>query len=278
MTRNVLITGGSSGIGRALVMCFAANGDRVWFTHRRGGERVAQLIAELARLGVSTVQALELSQGDWESHGRLLEALPQRIDVLINNAALGSKTVLQHVPGPMHEQDTAFMQVNCVGPLWLIRSIVPGMIERGYGKVVNVSSVGGGVSQFPGFHIADGMSKAALSYLTRHLAAELAQTPVDVFAVCPGAVETPMLEASMLAGLSALERRELEARLPKGRLIQPEEIAEMVWWLCSASSRVMHGAVIDASMGLGVHPGMLTSWQHPAKPASTHAQDEVSAQ
>ena len=276
MTRNVLITGGSSGIGRALVMRFAASGDRVWFTHRLGTERAQQLLVELARAGLSSVQALELSQGDWESHNRLRDALPERVDVLINNAALGSKTVLQHVSGPAHEHDTAFMQVNCVGPLWLIRSIVPGMIERGYGKVVNVSSVGGGVTQFPGFHIADGMSKAALSYLTRHLAAELAQAPVDVFAVCPGAVDTPMLEASTLASLSPLERTELEARLPKGRLIQPEEIAETVWWLCTAASRVMHGAVIDASMGLGVHPGMLTSWRPAPKstPVTVRACDE----
>jgi NAD(P)-dependent dehydrogenase (short-subunit alcohol dehydrogenase family) len=229
---------------------------------------------------VSSVQALELNQGDWESHKRLLDALPTRVDVLINNAALGSKTVLQQVPGPEHEHDTAFMQVNCVGPLWLIRSLVPRMIEHGYGKVVNVSSVGGGVAQFPGFHIADGMSKAALAYLTRHLAAQLTQTPVDVFAVCPGAVDTPMLEASTLAGLSPLERSELEARLPKGRLIQPEEIAEMVWWLCSAASGVMHGAVIDASMGLGVHPGLLTSWQHAAKPepAAARAREEGASQ
>jgi NAD(P)-dependent dehydrogenase (short-subunit alcohol dehydrogenase family) len=271
MTRNVLITGGSSGIGRSLVMRFATGGDSVWFTHRLGGERATQLLAELARSGLSSVQALELSQGDWGSHRRLLDALPARIDVLINNAALGSKTVLQHVSGPVHEQDTAFMQVNCVGPLWLIRGLVPGMIERGYGKVVNVSSVGGGVALFPGFHIADGMSKAALSYLTRHLAAELVQTPVDVFAVCPGAVETPMLEASILAGLSPPERSEFEARLPKGRLIQPEEIAETIWWLCSESARVMHGAVIDASMGLGVHPGLLTSRRHGMKSEPTAA-------
>jgi NAD(P)-dependent dehydrogenase (short-subunit alcohol dehydrogenase family) len=79
-----------------------------------------------------------------------------------------------------------------------------------------------------------------------------------VFAVCPGAVETDMFEASTLSRLSDDERAQLVGRLPKGRLIQPDEIAEVVWWLCSDAGRVMHGAVVDASMGLGVHPGLLT--------------------
>jgi NAD(P)-dependent dehydrogenase (short-subunit alcohol dehydrogenase family) len=132
------------------------------------------------------------------------------------------------------------------------------MIERGYGKIVNIASVGGGIAAFPGFHVADGMSKAALAYLTRHLAAELARQPVEVFAVCPGAVQTTMLEASTLAGLSAQQRYALEARLPGGRLLQPEEVAEVVWWLTGRGAVVLHGAVIDASMGLGVHPCLLT--------------------
>jgi NAD(P)-dependent dehydrogenase (short-subunit alcohol dehydrogenase family) len=111
------------------------------------------------------------------------------------------------------------------------------------------------------------MSKAALAYLTRHFAAELAHEPVDVFAVCPGAVETAMLEASTLSGLSAQERRALEARLPGGRLLQPEEVAAVVWWLTSHDAVLLHGAVIDASMGLGVHPGLLSGWMaEPQRP------------
>src|SRR5262249_62316378 len=67
-----------------------------------------------------------------------------------------------------------------------------------------------------------------------------------------------VLEASTLAGLSAAQRGALEARLPGGRLIRPEEIAEVVWWLTGRDAVVLHGAVIDASMGLGVHPGLLS--------------------
>lgn len=254
--RNVLITGGSSGIGRSCVRRFAAGGDRVWFTYRFGRDRAEALVAELSAAGAQC-GAFEFHQGEWTSHEQLLESLPGPVDVLVNNAAVGSATVRDHVPGGEHEQTAAFLRINSVGPLWLIQELLPGMVERGYGKVVNIASVGGGVSVFPGFHVADGMSKAALAYLTRHLAAELAHAPVDVFAVSPGAVETAMLEASTLSGLSPSRRAALEARLPRGRLIQPEEIASVVWWLTGESAIALRGAVVDASMGLGARPGLL---------------------
>ncbi|HSV64765.1 MAG TPA: SDR family oxidoreductase [Mycobacteriales bacterium] len=256
--RSVLVTGGSSGIGAATVRRFAHGGDQVWFTYRLGRDRAHAIVAELEQGGWPPPSAFELSQGDWQSHRALLADLPGPVDVLVNNAAVGSTTVEWHAPGPPEARDQAFFQINCVGPLWLIQQLAPAMLSRGYGKIVNISSVHGGVSQFPGFHIADGMSKAALAYLTRQLAAELAHSPVDVFALCPGAVETSMFEASTLAGLTPQERRELEQRLPKGRLIRPAEIAELIWWLCGEAAAVLHGAVIDASMGLGTHPGLLT--------------------
>jgi NAD(P)-dependent dehydrogenase (short-subunit alcohol dehydrogenase family) len=255
--RNVLITGGSSGIGRACVRRFAADGDRVWFTYRLGKDRAEDLVAELAETGAESA-AFEFDQGEWGSHEALLDTLPGPVDVLVNNAAVGSATVVDQIPGPDYERAAAFLRVNSVGPLWLIQRLLPGMLERGYGKVVNIGSVGGGVTVFPGFHVADGMSKAALAYLTKHLAAELVHTPVGMFAVNPGAVETSMLEASTLSALTPAQRAELAARLPQGRLLQPEEIASVVWWLTGEPAAALHGAVIDASMGLGVHPGLLT--------------------
>jgi NAD(P)-dependent dehydrogenase (short-subunit alcohol dehydrogenase family) len=259
-TRNVLITGGSAGIGQACVRRFARDGDHVWFTYHSGRERAARLVAELAELSDGrryAPRAFEFRQGEWPDHVRLVAELPGPVDVLINNAAVGSKTVEHYVPGPGHAQDAAFLQINAVGPLWLSEQLLPGMRERGRGTIVNVASVGGGVAPFPGFRIADGMSKAALAYLTRHLAAELVHDPVDVVAVCPGAVDTPMFEASTLAGLTPSRRSALESALPGGRLIHPEEIAELVWWLTGPGAGLLHGAVIDASMGLGVRPGLL---------------------
>jgi NAD(P)-dependent dehydrogenase (short-subunit alcohol dehydrogenase family) len=260
--RNVLVTGGSSGIGRACVARFVAGGDRVWFTYRSGGQRAHEIVAELDDTGAE-VEAFEFDQGDWSSHEQLVNRLPGPLDVLVNNAAVGSRTVEHQVLGSDRERAAAFLHINAVGPLWLTQQVLPSMIERGYGKVINIASVGGGIATFPGFHVADGMSKAALAYLTRHLAAELTHHPVDVFAVCPGAVRTAMLEASTLSGLSASQRQVLEARLPGGRLLCPEEVAAVVWWLAGPEAGLLHGAVIDASMGLGVHPGLLSGHGQP---------------
>ncbi|GLW04095.1 SDR family NAD(P)-dependent oxidoreductase [Streptomyces lavendulae] len=259
MARSVLITGGSGGIGRACVERFAAEEDwTVWFTYRNGRERAEELVQELALTGRAKVEAFPFSQGDWEDHEQLAERLPGPVDVLVNNAAVGSKTIDRYSDGPRQDKASAFFQINAVGPLWLTEQLLPGMLERGFGKIINISSVGGGIFQFPGFHPADGMSKAALTYLTRHLAAELVHTPVEVFALCPGAVETTMFRASTLDRLSSGERSALTARLPRGRMIEAQEIAEQVWWLAGEHAGALHGAVIDASMGLGVHPGLLT--------------------
>ncbi|GAA2245286.1 MULTISPECIES: SDR family NAD(P)-dependent oxidoreductase [Kitasatospora] len=257
--RNVLITGGSAGIGRACVARFAADGHRVWFTYHSGRERAAELAEELNREGPGTVRAFPFRQGEWSDHERLVGELPGPVDILVNNAGAGSATIERYAEGAAHEQDAALLRINAVGPLWLIGQLLPGMRERGFGKIVNVSSVGGGISQFPGFRLADGMSKAAVGHLTRQLAAELAHENVDVFAVCPGATATGMFEASTLTGLSSDERAGLLARLPRGRLIEPDEVAELVHWLAGPHSALLHGAVIDASMGLGVHPGLITA-------------------
>lgn len=277
--RTVLVTGGSNGIGRAAVLRFALGGDRVWFTYRLGRARADDLLARLRREGAADVEAFEFDQGNWDSQKRLLARLPGSVDVLVNNAAVGSATVSRYAGRDERDLDRAMLTVNALGPLWLTGQLLPGMVERGYGKIVNVASVGGGVAAFPGFRLADGMSKAALAHLTRQLAAELAHSPVDVFALCPGAVRTDMLEASTLGDLAPDDLQELLHRLPGRRLIEPEEIADVIWWLCQEPARVLHGAVIDASMGLGVHPALLTGFGagHTGSTATGHIEPAEAA-
>jgi NAD(P)-dependent dehydrogenase (short-subunit alcohol dehydrogenase family) len=267
--RTVLVTGGSSGIGAAAVERFVRGGDQVWFTYRNGRERAEELARRLSTLtttaaGGAHVQAFAFDQGEWNSHVDLIARLPGPVDVLVNNAAVGSATVADHAGSDEQARDLAMFRINSVGPLWLIRQLLPGMLERGYGKVVNISSVNGGVTQFPGFLLSDGMSKAALAFMTRQLSAELAMSPVDVFAICPGATETSMFEASTLSRLTSGERAQYVAGLPKGRLISPQEVAEVIWWLCGDAGQALHGAVVDASLGLGVHPGLLPHSDHSA--------------
>ncbi len=263
----VLITGGSSGIGRASVRAFAGAGRRVVFTYRSGAERAARLEDELAAAGV---RGLYLDQGRAADVQRFVRALDVEVDVLVHCAALGSGTVADYAPGEP-EQDEALVLVNALGPMWLTRALLPGMLARGRGTLVFLGSVGGSVTHFPGFRAADGMSKAALTFFARQLAAELAHAPVDVLVLSPGATDTPMLRASTLARLSPDERHAFEARLPRGRLIAPEEIAELLLGLCGPAARLLHGAVLDASQGLGVRPGLLGHDAAPSAPPCLRA-------
>ncbi|KAK1864634.1 hypothetical protein I4F81_007178 [Pyropia yezoensis] len=100
---------------------------------------------------------------------------------------------------------------------------------------------------------------AALTYLSKHLAAAHAHTGVDVVCVAPGATETAMFAASTLGPMGAAARAAFVGGMPKGRLIQPRDVADAVVWVATTpAGRLFHGAVLDASMGLGVRPGLQT--------------------
>jgi NAD(P)-dependent dehydrogenase (short-subunit alcohol dehydrogenase family) len=180
--------------------------------------------------------------------------------VLVNNAAVGSATVAAWADDS-DRQDTMILAINADGTLKMCKAFLaaPGGLGR---KLINISWVGGGVVAIPGFRLSDGMSKAAVASLTRQLAAETVHGDVDVFAICPGATNTAMFEASTLSKLLPDERAAFCGRLPKARLIEPDEIAALVHFLASRGGRVLHGAVLDASMGLGVRPGLMS--EHPA--------------
>ena len=252
MLKKVLVTGGTSGIGREFVDVFAKNGFEVWFTFFSDNEKPSEVVQ--AYPNVATAFKLDLA--DYASVEALAASLPTVPDVVIHNAGLGSKTV-EKVSDTPHGQAEALIRVNSVGTLWLNNLLLPKMLERGSGKIILLSSVGGGVTQFPGFNYADGMSKAAIAFLGRTLGADLAQSGVDVFTICPGATNTPMFQASTLNHLNDEGQKKVIASLPKMRLIDPREIAELGYFLTTDAGRVLHGAVLDASMGLGVNPGLL---------------------
>ena len=253
MAKRVLITGGTSGIGREFVDVFAKNGFEVWFTYFSETEKPVEVSKSYEQ---TPVIGFKLDLADYSSIEALAAILPAVPDVLIHNAGLGSKTV-EKVSDTSHGQAEALIKVNAIGTLWLNNLLLPKMLERGSGKIILLSSVGGGVTQFPGFNYADGMSKAAIAFLGRTLGADLAQTGVDVFTICPGATNTPMFQASTLNHLNEEQQAQVIASLPKFRLIDPREIAELGYFLTSDAGKLLHGAVLDASMGLGVNPGLL---------------------
>ncbi len=264
--RTVLVTGGLGGIGRACVAEFLAHGAQVAFTYAQGVEAVTSAEAMVAT-APERLSAHPLDLRDAASIEACVAAVAQRwgdIHVLVNNAAVGSATVATYADD-VATQDTTMLQINADGSLKMCQAFLAAAqatlttVPR---KIINFSSVGGGVQNFPGFRLSDGMSKAAVAFMTKQLAAELVHTAVDVYAICPGATNTPMFQASTLNHMTPAEQREFAAALPKGRLIEPVDIANIVLFLASAYATPMHGAVIDASMGLGVRPGLITERGH----------------
>jgi NAD(P)-dependent dehydrogenase (short-subunit alcohol dehydrogenase family) len=259
--RTALVTGGSRGIGRECVKALLAHGARVAFTYNRHGEEAQAIVrAEPER---ASCHFLDL--GRRESIRACVAEVVDRwgeLHVLVNNAAVGTATVADYEPDPERKDDALF-EINAMGPFWVCRYALEALQRAGGGarKVINVSSVGG-VQVFPSMRLADNMSKAAVVYMSQQLAAEMAQSEIDVFVVCPGATDTEMFRASSLDKLAPDERARFIAALPKRRLVAPEEVANVIVFLASAHSTVLNGAVLDLSMGLGVHPGLLTGQAH----------------
>ena len=262
----VFLTGGMGGIGRACIDSLVAHGACVAFTYADGQES-AETATLLAATRPDQLSAHPLDLRYLNSIETCMDAAMERwrrIDIVINNAAVGSATVAAYADNPA-DQDSAMLLINADGTLKVCQTFLRLMGEHLKSdslKIINISSVGGGVQAFPGFRLSDGMSKAAVSLLTRQLAAELTDTLVDVFAICPGATNTGMFQASTLNKMSDEEREAFKAGLPKGRLIEPPEIANIITFLASSYSTPMHGAVIDTSMGLGVRPGLQTEMSH----------------
>lgn len=258
MRKKVLITGGTKGVGYETVKLLAERDYEVHLTYRRSAKEAEELVEGYA----GQVFAHKLDQGsvtEVENASFLTEHVWYGV---IFNAALGSGTVKDYAPqgDPLNAaNDTALMTVNALGPLWIYKKIKPVLeAKTEKTKLVFLSSVGGGIAAFPNFTLSDGMSKAAVAFLAKQLAAENVHTLIDVFCICPGAIETPMFYASTLKHMSSEERAAFEAAQAKKRLIQPAEIA---YWLCELlkdGSTVLHGANIDATMGLGSRPGIQT--------------------
>ena len=182
--KTALVTGASSGIGKAFAELLAQQGYAVVLTARRG-DRLDALAAELRqKFGVST-QTIVADLAVREAPQQIVTELAARgvtIDVLVNNAGYGVPGSYVDVPWRTHED---FMQVMVTSILDLTYRLLPGMIERGWGRVINVASVAGMVPS-PAGHTLYGASKAFVIRLSEALASENAPKGVNVTAVCPG--------------------------------------------------------------------------------------------
>jgi 3-oxoacyl-[acyl-carrier protein] reductase len=219
--RTALVTGGASGIGRAIAEAFLAAGAGVVVLDREPG--VVGAAAE--ELGATSGVAADVSdQADVRRAVADAEAALGRIDVLVNAAGILTQAPLVEMSLAQWQQT---IDVDLTGVFLLCRAVVPGMVDRGFGRVVNIASqlaIKGGTSLT---HYS--AAKAGVLGLTKALALEVAPHGVLVNAIAPGPVETPLVD-----GISADWKRAKQAELPLGRFGRPEEVAPTAVLLASS--------------------------------------------
>jgi len=221
VSRTVVVTGGTKGIGRAVAERFAAVGERVEAVGRDELDVTdeGQVTAFFERLG--------------------------RVDVLVNNAGVASGAPLARTT---LDDWRAHFDVNATGAFLCTRAVVGGMIERGDGRIVTVASTAGLAGAL--YAAAYSASKHAAVGLMRATAAEVAGTGVTANAVCPAWVRTDMTERTVeniaeKTGRTAEEAQsELEAMTPLGRLLEPDEVAAAVVFLSSSEAAAINGQTL----------------------------------
>ncbi len=172
------------------------------------------------------------------------------VDILVNNAGAAESAPLDRTTDELWDR---MLAVNAGGPFALCRALVPPMIARGWGRVVNVAS-NAGLTGYA-YSTAYCASKHALVGMTRAIAMEVARTPVTVNAVCPGWVSTQLVDETIeriveKTGRTAAEaRRSLEAMSPQRRLVEADEVAHVVAMLCAEGARSVHGQAIAVDGG-----------------------------
>jgi enoyl-[acyl-carrier protein] reductase III len=237
-----LVTGGGRGIGRAIVLRLARLGADVVVNYLRNAEAAEQTAAEARALGVRA-EALRGHVGEPAKVQALFEQVGERfggLDLLVNNAASGViRTALELEP--RHWDWT--MNINARGAWLCARQAAPLMAGRG-GRIVNISSLGSG--RVLKEYVAVGVSKAALESLTRYLAVELAPLGIAVNAIAGGLVETEALRHFAHRDEMLADAR---ARTPAGRMVEPDDLAAVVAFLCTPDADMIRGQVIVVDGG-----------------------------
>ncbi|RNJ43948.1 3-hydroxyacyl-CoA dehydrogenase [Mesorhizobium erdmanii] len=245
--QHALVTGGGSGVGRAIALALAGAGIDVTICGRRDAE-LAKVAGESDRIfGIAADVTDEASMA---SLYQAAEAARGAFDIVIANAGMAGST-------PAHKTTLADWQktldVNLTGAFLTVKPALAGMAVRKAGRIVFVASTAGlkGYAYVAPYVAA----KHGVVGLMRALAAETAKSGVTVNAVCPGFVETDMLEESIQRIIEKTGRSAGEARAslvstnPQGRFIQPQEVAAAVLWLCGDAAASITGQTISISGG-----------------------------
>jgi 3-oxoacyl-[acyl-carrier protein] reductase len=239
--KTVLVTGGGRGIGRAIVELFARDGADVAFFYR-GNAAAAAEVVEQARTAGLKIKAEQVDVTDAKAVGAAVERLANewgRIDVLVNNAGV----IRDNLLGLLEDEDIrVVLETNVGGVFNVTRAVVPHMIARRAGKIVNLSSVSGEKGGRGQTNYA--ASKGAINAFTRALAVELAPRKITVNGVAPGVIETEMSQA-----VRDLAGDEVKGRILLRRFGQPQDVAYAVWFLASRFADYVTGEVLHVDGG-----------------------------
>ncbi len=238
-----LVTGGGRGLGRAMAIGLSAAGAAVAVCARTASQlnETVRLIEERGGRALA-ISADMVDRAAIESMVNQVERELGPIDLLVNNAGVAGTI------GPLAQTDPDawwdVLTINLRGPLYCARAVLPGMIRRGHGRIINVSS-GAGFQAWP-MVSAYSVSKAALFRLSENLAEELGGQGIQVFAITPGLVRTEMVEGNLHCGEPTVEQGFAES-LAEGHDVPPERSAGMVVFLASGKADALSGRFIRSS-------------------------------
>ncbi len=228
--KTVLVTGAATGIGRAVAEAFSARGARVALTDR--DPKVVEVAAALGPQHLGHLLDVTDEAGVEAAVAAVIKAFG-RIDILVNNAGIGPLAPAESYPTAEWDRT---LNINLKGAFLVARAVAPGMLERGYGRIVNMASQAA-VIGIEG-HVAYCASKAGIVGMTNCMALEWAPRGVTVNALSPTVVETE-LGLSGWAGEKGVKAR---AAIPTRRFAKPWEIAAAVLYLASGSAAMVNGA------------------------------------
>lgn len=239
--KTVLVTAAGQGIGRAAALAMAAEGATVWATDIN-----AQLLEGFS--GIAGVHTALLDVMDKSLIQAAVAGMPA-FDVLFNCAGyVHNGTVLQATD---EDWDFAF-DLNVRSQFWMIQAVLPAMLARGKGSIINMASIASSVRGLPNRFIY-GASKAAVVGLTKAVAADYVAQGIRCNAVCPGTVETPSLQDRINSQPDPVEaRKQFIARQPMGRIARADEIAPVVVFLASDESSFSTGNVFSVDGGMTI--------------------------